>query len=129
MNQPTIYFTLKELNPHNYPLSETIENNLNELIVRLSEIRQAYGKPMVVTSALRSQADQMRINPKAPKSHHVTGEAADIEDKDGALAKFVMANVEILKDIGLWCEDLNYTKGWVHFQIVPPKSGKRFFIP
>jgi hypothetical protein len=42
-------------------------------------------------------------------------------------------NMQLLKETGLWLEHGNWThyKGgtWVHFQIVPPLSGKRIFIP
>lgn len=125
----TKFFTLKELNPHNYPVSKEIANNLDVLINKVSLFRGRYGKPMKVTSGLRSQADQLRINPKAPKSKHLIGAAVDIQDKDGAIKSFILNNVTILSEIGLYCEDFNSTPGWVHFQILPPKSGKHVFLP
>jgi hypothetical protein len=50
----------------------------------------------------------------------------------------VVANVELVSAIGLWFEDplaiepktkAMYTPDWVHGQIVPPRSGRRFYIP
>lgn len=129
MNQPTNWFSYAELNTHNAEITPEIEEQLNELIARLSQVRDALGKPMVVTSGLRSEADQMRINPSAPKSKHLLGQAADISDPDGSLAKWVQDNMSLMESIGFWFEDFGHTHGWVHFQIVPPASGHRIFIP
>jgi uncharacterized protein YcbK (DUF882 family) len=84
---------------------------------------------MTVTSGLRSKEDQARINPGAPKSKHLMGQACDISDKNGELKKWIKANVSVLESAGLWCESFDATPSWVHFQVVPPKSGNRFFIP
>lgn len=121
--------TRKELNPHGYPETGDIKSNLDVLLFRINKIRIAYGVPMVVTSGLRSQADQKRINPKAPKSNHLLGAACDISDPDGKLKEWVKANVKLLEETGLWMEDFLSTPTWCHFQIYPPKSGNRFFIP
>lgn len=121
--------SVKELNPHDYPTTPEQAANLAELLVRVNKLRAAYGSPMIITSGLRSDADQARINPSAPKSHHLTGEACDILDGKKALQKWIKANVPLLESIGLWCEDFDHTPDWAHVQIVPPKSGKRFFIP
>lgn len=120
--------TLKELNPHGYPTTPEIDINLQNLLAAVNEIRAAWGNPMTVTSGLRSQADQQRINPKAPKSNHLMGAAVDISDPNLELTKFLKANnSRRLVDAGLWCEEGN--TNWVHFQIVPPKSGNRWFKP
>lgn len=84
---------------------------------------------MTVTSGLRSLEQQMKVNPKAPKSKHLTGEAVDILDQSGRLKAWVKENIALIEEIGLWMEDFLSTPSWVHFQIVPPASGHRFFIP
>jgi hypothetical protein len=84
---------------------------------------------MIVTSGLRSATDQQRINPSAPKSNHLIGAAADIQDSDGSLAAWTAANLPLMESIGLWMEDFGHTPGWVHYSIYPPKTGKRVFIP
>lgn len=117
----------KELNPHNYPTSDEIAKNLSILLERINKIRTAYGKIMVVTSGLRSDADQARINPKAPKSNHLKGLAVDISDPDGSLNAWCKANVKLLEEVGLWLEERQ--GNWQHFQCVAPKSGNRFFNP
>lgn len=121
--------SLLELNSHGFPTTPKIDANLAELLVRLNKVREAYGIPMTVTSGLRSLEQQMKVNPKALKSHHLTGEAADILDQSGRLKAWVKENIDWIGEIGLWMEDFLNTPNWVHFQIVPPKSGNRFFIP
>lgn len=121
--------SLRELNPHSYPTTEEIDKNLTTLLECMNQVRTLWAKPMIVTSGLRSQEDQARINPQAPKSKHLLGQAVDISDPDGSLSEWVEDNVGVMIRVGLWMEDFDYTKGWVHFQCVPPLSGKRFFIP
>lgn len=119
--------TLGELNPNKYLTTPEIDANLAVLLERISLVRLEWGRPMIVTSGLRSHADQMRINPKAPNSHHLRGEAVDIADRTLELTMWLKGNPDILKNAQLWCED--GCSNWAHFQIVPPSSGKRWFIP
>lgn len=121
--------SLRELNPHSYPTTAEIDANLATLLDRINQVRTAWGKPMTVTSGLRSQADQERINPSAPRSKHLIGAACDIADADGSLKAWVGSNLKLMEDIGLWMEDFGHTATWVHFQVFPPKSGHRIFIP
>jgi aryl carrier-like protein len=83
---------------------------------------------MVVTSGLRSLDQQQQLiaagKSNAPKSHHLTGEAVDIYDPDGKLYQYCLDSIPLLEQCELWCEIRQ--GAWVHFQIVPPKSGKRF---
>lgn len=120
--------TLTELNPHNYPTTPEIDANLKTLLERVNIIREKWGKPMTVTSGLRSQADQQRINPKAPRSNHLIGAAVDISDPQLELTKWLKGDgAKTLEEAGLWCEEGN--ANWVHFAIFPPKSGHRWFLP
>lgn len=125
--------TAQELNKRNYPTTPAIDANLAILLDKLNQVRTAYAKPMTVTSGLRSntqQADLVRNGMStAFKSNHLTGSAADIFDKDGDLWKWCMINMDLLVTVGLWLEDRDATPSWVHFQIVPPASGKRIFKP
>lgn len=124
-----LYFTLKELNPKNYHLTKEVESNLNKLIEKISVIREKYGKPLIISSGLRSIEDQQRINPKASKSAHLSGEACDISDPKGELKQFIKDNISLVEDLGLYFEDFSATSVWIHIQIRKPKSGKRFFLP
>jgi len=126
---PVSHMKMEELNPKGYATSDEVKANLEELLKRANALRNAYGKPMVVTSGLRSDEDQKRVNPKAPKSRHLKGKAMDVKDPNGDLAKWCKENVAKLEEIGFWMEEPEYTKGWVPFQSEAPKSGRRFFIP
>ncbi len=111
--------------------------HLEELLKRINMIRSAYGKPMTVTSCYRSQQDHLRIyrakgvpDNKIPMgSAHLSGCAVDISDPNKELQAWCLANVSELEKAELWCEDFSATSNWVHFQIYPPRSGKRFFLP
>lgn len=124
---------LIELNKHNYPTNTEIDANLLILLEKINKVRDLYGIPMVVSSGLRSQEQQNSLiaagKSNAPKSKHLTGQAVDILDPDKKLQEWCKENVDKLEEIGLWMEDFSATPNWVHFQIVPPHSGNRFFIP
>jgi len=122
-----------ELNPHKYPTTREIDDNLSTLLYRINLVRTAYAEPMIVTSGLRSQAQQDGLiaagKTNAPKSKHLMGEAVDILDKDGKLRAWVKDNIQLMETIGLWMEAFESTPTWVHFQIVAPNSGNRIFVP
>lgn len=123
-------------------LDEDVQNNLKVLQERVNKIRELWGKAMTVTSGFRSMDDHIRIyknkakkegkvfdESKVPKkSKHLYGQALDISDPNLALTKWLKENnSQRLVDAGLWCEEGN--SNWVHFQCVPPGSGKRWFLP
>lgn len=125
--------TIEELNSHKYPTTPEIDANLNILLERINRVRDAFNKPMIITSGLRSQEQQQALiasgKSNAPHSKHLNGEACDVDDPNGELKSWVMANLSIIENIGLWMEDFNHCSNWIHFQIVAPNSGNRFFIP
>lgn len=131
--------TLKELLSGNdfEKLPEEHKPNLNILLQKINIIRSNYGKPLIVSSGYRSLEHHKEIyknkgipEDKIPmKSKHLSGEAVDIYDPRQELQKWVLNNLTILEHAGLYCEDFAYTKNWIHFQIIPPASNKRFFIP
>ncbi len=119
-------------------LSPEIQANLLKLLEIMNKIRVAYAKPMIVTSGLRSMADHLRIyrekgitdTSRIPmKSRHLLGLAVDIYDPKGELKKWIMENLKLMEELGVYLEDFSATPTWVHFQIVPTASGKRFFKP
>jgi uncharacterized protein YcbK (DUF882 family) len=116
--------------------TDEVQSNLGILLERVNKIRALWGKPMTVTSGLRTMEDHLRIyrekgitDPaKIPmKSKHLVGAAVDISDPSLELTKWLKANAQQLVDAELWCEEGN--ANWVHFQIYPPKSGNRWFLP
>lgn len=136
--------TFKELiSPYNLAdIPHSHQLNLDELLKRINVIRQKWGKPMNITSGYRTEQDHYRIykqlaekrketydKTKVPMgSSHLKGAAVDISDPDFKLYDWCFANQQILEQVGLWCEIKDDQKR-VHFQIFPPKSGKRFFKP
>lgn len=112
-------------------LPEEHQNNLAELLARINIVRKKYGKPMKVNDGYRRPQDAPKNG--SPTSWHYKGAAVDIDDNDaGDFAKWVIENLQLIKDAKLWIEDIRWTNGcgsWVHFQIYPPKSKKRVFIP
>jgi hypothetical protein len=86
-----------------------------------------------VASGWRPAAVNERTSNAAAASRHLTGQAVDLQDTpDRALAAWCLANLPDLKNCGLWMERPMWTGGrdpWVHLQSVPPRSGRRVFIP
>lgn len=113
-------------------LPREIQSNLELLLDRINKIRSAYGKPMKVNDGYRRPADTPKNG--ASKSKHLIGAAIDIDDDDkGTFWFWLMDNLQLCKDVGLWLEHGGYTHNkdgtWTHLQILPPLSGKRIFIP
>jgi hypothetical protein len=132
--------SLSELNPKGSLLTPSQEANLNVLLERINIIRKAWAKPMIVTSGFRSKDDHKRIYAQLAKrrgveyiripmgSLHLAGAAVDISDPDGSLMEWCKCNEPLLEVTGLWMEEPDDQKR-CHFQISPPRSGKRFFKP
>jgi hypothetical protein len=136
--------TLKELNPRGVPLTPEMSANLLRLHVAMNLIRTAYGKPMLITSGVRSIEDHKRIylelarkqgitNPRIPMgSKHLQAAACDVLDKDGALYRWCKENPEIMDAADVYLEE-DQSQPRVHFQIIPFASykpgGTRWFKP
>lgn len=88
--------------------------------------------------------DGLRIRGKqnygAPQSQHYLGNAVDLDDDSSCwFAKVCLMNLPLMKRLGIFMEDPRWTNGinpktrreqsWVHLQRVPPKSGRRIFMP
>ena len=111
------------------PLNQTFESNLINLLTKINALRIDFNKPMNVSSGYRSPEHNVTIG-GATHSTHLTCEAIDIIDLEGALRRFCIANDNaILKKYNLFMEHPAYTKGWCHLQIIKPKSGNTIFIP
>lgn len=86
-----------------------------------------------VASGWRPRAVNDRTSNAAAASKHLTGQGVDLQDTgDRQLAQWCLNNLDALEDVGLWMERPQWTGGrdpWVHLQTVPPRSGKRVYIP
>lgn len=124
-------------------IPEAYKKDLAILLDRANKLRAAYGKPLMITSGYREINHHINIykekaaNRGMPfymsqvpmKSKHLHCQALDFADANGELKAWINNNIKLLEEIGLWCEDFQYTKTWVHIQILPPASGNRFFKP
>lgn len=118
-------------------VTHTQQLNLEELRRRLNIVRGAWGKPMIVTSGLRTLQEHLRIYSQKGitdralipmRSAHLEGMAVDIADPDGSLQAWLKGlGACYLEQADLYCEE--GTTGWVHFQTRRPKSGNRWFKP
>lgn len=115
-------------------LSIEHQQNIDDLVERLNRFRSAYGEPMIVTSGYRTDADHRRIykakgvsENKIPwGSKHLSGQACDFADADGALKAWVRQNESfVLNSCGLWAEHYAATPSWLHIQSVPYGSWKK----
>jgi hypothetical protein len=121
-----------------------------DLLERVNKVRSKWGKPMTVTSGVRTWEhhtqiykdkaaksqkpfedgvyDESKVPKLSPHLENVTDRAAvDTYDPNLELTAWLKADPSILEDAGLYCEEGN--TNWVHFQNHPPKSGKRWFLP
>lgn len=65
----------------------------------------------------------------APNSNHRLGAAVDLFDPLNAIDEWCLKNLDMLEECGLYIEHPNHTPRWCHLATMPPKSGKRVFIP
>ncbi len=83
----------------------------------------------IISSGWRPQRVNLATANSAPRSKHMTCQAIDIYDPEGSVDDWCMENLSKLEMAELWLEHPSATKGWSHWQTIPPKSGKRVFYP
>lgn len=121
-------------------LSKDIQDNLTLLLNKANEFRNLWGKPVIITSGLRTMVDHLKIysdkgitDPsKIPmKSKHLYGQAIDIADPKLEITAWFKANPAIQDQLNIYFEEGN--TNWVHMQIVPfgsyKQGGTRWFKP
>lgn len=65
----------------------------------------------------------------APKSAHKQGLAVDIYDPNGEIDLTLYNHQELLPQYGIYIEHPEKTKGWSHWSIKSPGSGRHIFYP
>jgi hypothetical protein len=116
---------------------EEIEANGRITVERVNFLFNTYlrfypaARPWTVNSGWRPPSLNARLKGAAPRSKHMTGQAVDIGDDSGDLGRLFASILgqRMLEEAALFMESPSKTPRWVHFQTVPPKSGKRIFIP
>ena len=112
-----------------YNLPDEYRANAEETVDKVNQLLARFGEARKVRSGWRPPEVNAATPNAAVKSKHMTCEACDLDDPEGDLDEWALEHPEILHEIGLWQEHPSATKGWAHFQIIPPKSGNRVFYP
>lgn len=122
------YFTINELtksstadqkNINNTPNKEHKDNLIALVDNILDPLREAYGKPIIVTSAYRSQKLNQAVG-GSKTSQHLLGQAADIrsvEDTKEENKKIF----DLIKELNLPYDQLinEYDYNWIHVSYSP----------
>ena len=90
---------------------------------------EAHPSGSIVSSGWRPPQINAATANAAVRSKHMTGEAIDLYDPEGAIDQYLIDHLDALVPLGLWLEHPSATKNWSHLQITPPPSGKRVFYP
>lgn len=121
---------------HHRELTDEIRRNAEDTVTRANELLQRAGFAHIsaVNSGWRPREVNNATATASPTSRHLTGQAVDLPDPDRRLAAWCASNLGVLEEIGLWLEDPRWTcdengEHWVHVQTVPPRSGRRVFVP
>ena len=116
---------------HKDELTDEIRANAQRTVDAANELLARAGRSDIhtVNSGWRPATVNEATANAASSSRHLTGQAVDLPDADRTLATWCADNLDVAAEIGLWFEDFRWTPTWVHCQIVPPKSGKRVYIP
>lgn len=96
-----------------FPLTSDMETNLYKLLVAVNKVREAYGKPMIVSSGYRPGRYNTAAG-GAKASAHLSCEACDFQDTDGKIDEWCLANQSLLAEFGLRLENPGQTIGWCH---------------
>ena len=114
---------------HAHELSAELRINATRVVERINEFLRQAACPGVVTSGWRPHAINAAVPNASPRSKHLSCEAIDLDDPNDELDAWCLRNLPVLESIGLWLEHPDATPGWCHLQIVPPRSGRRVFMP
>ena len=113
--------------------SVEVQQNIEELLDVLDDLREFYGKPIKITSGYRC-TELNRLVGGSPTSAHVIGYAADLQPVQGSFEEF---KAEVLRwlDTGVKFDqciiERNKSTQWVHFGLYNRKGqqrGQRFSL-
>lgn len=120
--------TATERNIRNTPTKEA-EAHIRELAESLQSIREAFGKPIKISSGYRCATLNKAVG-GATSSQHMTGYAADIKPAAGTMAELKAAILEWAKknkydQIIMEQCDKNGIPTWIHFGCRHATKGQR----
>jgi uncharacterized protein YcbK (DUF882 family) len=96
-----------------YPLDMQQAYNMADLLVRVNCLFKTLGVSPRVSSGYRPSVINKTIG-GAKMSTHTVCKGIDLLDPDKELAKLVKTNLKLLEEYGLWLENPDYTKNWLH---------------
>lgn len=115
--------------PHRNELTRELRANARETLRRVNGLLRRAGLMRKVASGWRPATINAAVPGAALGSKHISCLAIDLEDRNGALDAWCLANLDALEEFGLWLEHPDATPGWCHLQIQAPRSGNRVFYP
>lgn len=104
--------------------------NAEDLIPRVNSLLDEIDCPVnefELRSGYRPPAFNATVPNASRTSKHMTGDAVDVSDNDGAIDAWLTD--AILEKHGLYREAPAATPTWCHLQQTPPRSGRRTFNP
>lgn len=117
-----------EKNQINNTPSVEVEQNIEELLGVLDNLREFYGKPIKITSGYRC-TELNRLVGGSPTSAHVIGYAADLQPVQGSFEEFKASVLEWLKKSRVKFDqcilERNKNTQWVHFGLYNRKGQQR----
>jgi hypothetical protein len=123
------YFMGRDLT-HGSELHAALQANACVIVTSVNELLRMIGVLDVrVNSGWRPHSINAAIPNASARSRHLTCEAIDLGDADGMIDAWCLRNLDRLEALGLWLEHPDATPGWCHVQTVPPRSGRRVFMP
>lgn len=109
---------------------EPYKDNALKTVETINKFLANYNSPLIVSSGFRPAKLNNSTYGAASKSNHIICLACDIQDMGSfPLMNYVLKNLQLAKDLGIYFEDFRATPSWVHMQIISPNSGKRIFKP
>lgn len=111
----------------NTPSAE-VEQNIEELLEALDDLREFYGKPIRITSGYRC-TELNKLVGGSPTSTHVIGYAADLQPVGDTFENFKASVLEWLDTSGVGFDqciiERNRNTQWVHFGLYNRKGQQR----
>lgn len=131
-------FTYDEIRQGAIPTKEQEKNGL-EIIRRVNLLAELIEKrcgvklpPVPLVRWLRTEMQNEAVG-GVKNSPHLTGEAIDIKDPNFIISQYILNNVDLLKEVGLYMENPYFCVSkatgntWIHLQI--RKASMHIFKP
>lgn len=109
-----------------FPLDMLQATNMADLLSRINHLIATLKISTRVSSGYRPSSINKKIG-GAKMSTHTVCAGVDLYDPHGEIGKMLRSNTKILEEYGLFLENPDFTKGWVHLDTKTRKN--RIFNP